>query len=992
MSPGIVNIPPARWIFVALFALSGFTGLIYESIWTHYLKLFLGHAAYAQSLVLAIFMGGMAIGAWWVSRATRRWANLIRCYAVVEAIIGLAALLFHDVFDWFLQGSLTTVIPALHSPLPIEIYRWTAAALLILPQTILLGMSFPLMAGGILRRFPAESGKALALLYFSNSLGAALGALASGFWLIAWIGLPGTIRLAGIINIVIAITVAWLARGREPTPRVAAVAKEPARAFATRVLIIGAFATGAASFVYEIAWIRMLSMVLGTSFHSFELMLSAFITGLALGGLWIRKRIDHISSPTAFLGYVQLAMAVLALTTLLLYNHTYVWMEWLLERLGRTDVDYTMFNLFSHAIAFCIMLPATFCAGMTLPLFTHVLLRRGHGEQAIGQVYAANTLGSICGVLFAVHIGLPMLGLKLSMVVGALIDLILGIALLRLHRPGFVPLHTLAVMTSLLLIVGLVQVAHLDPQQMARGVFLRRENMLSPKDFDLAYYRDGKTATITLYHSKDKAFGVIATNGKPEAGLALLPPPHRKPSRDELTMMLAAAIPLSLYPEARTVANIGFGSGLTTHTLLSHPGLEQVHTIEIEPAMVDAATHFMVRVYQAYQDPRSHIHIEDAKIWFAKTQQQFDIIISEPSNPWVSGVGNLFSEQFYQHIRHYLSENGLLVQWLQLYEFNDRLVAQVLTALDKHFEDYAIFNASITDILIVAPKNGDIPELSADLFAYTQLRQELRIVGIHGPQDLEIRRVGRGQRLRPLFARHGTQANSDYYPTLELEAPRSRFKGETAHTLLTLHKIALPIMEMLDAPALWWREHPVQANDDEPRLGAVARARRWRAAVLDADLQQLSDADRTNYPWMPELIRQIEDCDWHSDITKDLTALAFLTLPHLTREELQDLWVEPGWTCALSEPRMAMFRAVALRSAPDMLRLGLAVLNATEEADLHWHQYAFAAALTGARALGEEALATELQQEHLDRLYPDGEFDSEALLLLLPSNSNTNSL
>ena len=990
MTPGIANIPPARWMFVALFALSGFTGLIYESIWTHYLKLFLGHAAYAQSLVLAIFMGGMAIGAWWVSRTTRRWANLIRCYAVVEAIIGLAALLFHDVFDWFLQGSLTTVIPALPSPLSIEIYRWTAAALLILPQTILLGMSFPLMAGGVIRRFSAESGKVLALLYFSNSLGAALGALASGFWLIAWIGLPGTIRLAGIINIFIAITVAWLARDREPTPPVATPAREPAHAFATRILLLGAFATGAASFVYEIAWIRMLSMVLGTTFHSFELMLSAFITGLALGGLWIRKRIDHIGSPTAFLGYVQLAMAVLALTTLLLYNHTHVWMGWILERLGRTDADYTMFNLFSHAIAFCIMLPATFCAGMTLPLFTHVLLRRGQGEQAIGQIYAANTLGSICGVLFAVHIGLPMLGLKLSMVAGALIDLVLGIALLRLHRPGFVPIHTLAVMGSLVIIAGLVHVVHLDPQKMAQGVFLRRENTLELEELDLVYYRDGKTATITLHHGKDKSFGTIATNGKPEAGLTLAPPPH-KPSRDELTMMMAAAVPLSLYPDARTVANIGFGSGLTTHTLLSHPGLEQVHTIEIEPAIVDAATYLMARVYQAYQDPRSHIHIEDAKIWFAKTQQQFDIIISEPSNPWVSGVSSLFSEEFYRHIRHYLSETGVLVQWLQLYEFNDRLVAQVLAALDKHFEHYAIFNASVTDVLIVAPKHGDVPGLSAELFEFEQLRQELERVGIHGPQDLEIRRLGGEKLLKPLFALYGTQANSDYYPTLELEAPRTRFKGETAHTLLTLHRTALPVMEMLDAPALWWREHPVLANDDEPRLGAIAQARRWRAAVLDADPEQLSDADRTDYPWVPELIRRIEDCDWHSDLAKDLTALASLTLPHLAREELQDLWVEPTWTCELSEPRMAMFRAVALRSAPDMLRLGLAILN-TEETDLHWHQYAFTAALTGARALGEEDLVTELWGEHLDRLYPDGKFESQVLTLLLPANTNTKSL
>jgi spermidine synthase len=169
--------------------------------------------------------------------------------------------------------------------------------------------------------------------------------------------------------------------------------------------------TGTASFIYEIGWIRMLSMVLGSSTHAFELMLSAFILGLAFGGLWIKRRIDAIASPEAFLGIVQVAMGMLALGTLVVYGYTFEIMQWLLLILDRNEASYSVFNAGSHLIALIVMFPAAFCAGMTLPLITHSLLRRGIGERAIGSVYAANTVGAIVGVFLAVHVGMPLHGL-----------------------------------------------------------------------------------------------------------------------------------------------------------------------------------------------------------------------------------------------------------------------------------------------------------------------------------------------------------------------------------------------------------------------------------------------------------------------------------------------------------------------------------------------------------------------------------------------------
>src|SRR5580658_4785868 len=164
----------------AVFVVSGFTGLIYESIWSHYLKLFLGHAAYAQTLVLAIFMGGMALGAWAVARYSVRVTRLLGTYVLVEGLIGILGLLFHSTFIAASNVSFASVIPALPTVFLIHAYKWSLAAILILPQSVLLGMTFPLISGGLIRRWPDRPGKTLAMLYFTNSLGGALGVLVSG--------------------------------------------------------------------------------------------------------------------------------------------------------------------------------------------------------------------------------------------------------------------------------------------------------------------------------------------------------------------------------------------------------------------------------------------------------------------------------------------------------------------------------------------------------------------------------------------------------------------------------------------------------------------------------------------------------------------------------------------------------------------------------------------------------------------------------------------
>ena len=186
-----------------LFVASGFAGLVYQAIWSHYLGLILGHAAYAQTLVLAIFMGGMASGAWLVSARGGRWSGLIRSYAIVELIVGATALVFHPLFVAYMEVSQSTILPAMQSESAIRLWQWGSAALLIAPQSVLLGMTFPLMSGGYLRVAPHQDGEILGGLYFTNSIGAAAGALAATFLLLPWIGMPGAIMVAGVINILV---------------------------------------------------------------------------------------------------------------------------------------------------------------------------------------------------------------------------------------------------------------------------------------------------------------------------------------------------------------------------------------------------------------------------------------------------------------------------------------------------------------------------------------------------------------------------------------------------------------------------------------------------------------------------------------------------------------------------------------------------------------------------------------------------------------------
>jgi predicted membrane-bound spermidine synthase len=950
-----------RSVYFLLFTLSGFAGLIYESIWSHYLSLFLGHAAYAQTLVLALFMGGMAIGSWLCSRWSQGWTNLLRGYALAEALIGFAALLFHPVFVAATDSAYANILPALGSETSAALFKWTLAGLLILPQSVLLGMTFPLMSAGLIRRYPTAPGESLAMLYFTNSFGAAIGVLASGFVLIEALGLPGTVQVAGAVNLVLAAVVWTLAGGEEPA--LAAAQGDLRDEQPYRLFLAVALLTGAASFVFEIGWIRMLSLVLGSSTHSFELMLSAFILGIACGGYWVRRRIDSISDPGYFLGGVLTTMGLLALATLPLYGQMFGLMQVVIQALARTDAGYALFLVSSHGIALAVMFPATFCAGMTLPLITYTLLRSGQGEKAIGAVYSANTLGSILGVFFAAHVGMPLLGLKGLIACGAALDTGLGLVLLW-RATGAQRLRLGAVALSLACFATVLAGVELDPYRMASGVF-RHGDLYTMRDATMIMHRDGKTTTVSLMDfGTDRS---LRTNGKSDGAINMDPNGARV--SDEVTMTLTAAIPLAYRPDATAAAVIGIGTGLTTHTLLGSSALRSVETIEIEPAMAEASRRFAPRNSSTFADPRSHIVFDDAKTFFSTRNRKYDIIISEPSNPWVSGVSSLFTSEFYRLARRYLTEDGVLVQWFQMYEIDASLIASVLRALGENFPDYAVYASTGSDLLIVAGETRTIERQLADVTAMPGVARELRRVQVNSIHDIEVRRIGGKRSLAPMFLDYGVPANSDYYPYLDLHAAKYRFLHQSADELTGLLSYSIPVVSLLEGTKSGRADPKAEGQEYLEALELARRAGYARDYLLSSKQPEPVAIPR---PFQKDLeltrARLIECRDvGRSDIWfQSLYELSRILNPMLSAGAAKEIWDRidqaPCAAQLTTDERqwIDLFRAVGERSAPGMARIAEALLAKTSDLPSGHRHYLMAAGMAGYLAQGRRAEAAAL--------------------------------
>jgi spermidine synthase len=551
------------------------------------------------------------------------------------------------------------------------------------------------------------------------------------------------------------------------------------------------------------------------------------------------------------------------------------------------------------------------------------------------------------------------------------VDAVLGLVLLHLFVKGRAFAWGAGIAAAVLVAIGVG--VQLDPRKMTAGVF-RHGELASSHDARILFAKDGKTATVHLVQYPEATS--LRTNGKSDGSIVMDPAAAR--GSDEITMVLTAAIPLALNPDIRRAAVIGIGTGLTTHTLLQSLAIERVDTVEIEAAMAEASRGFMPRNSGTFADPRGTILIDDAKSYFSARGARYDLIVSEPSNPWVSGVSSLFTREFYRRIRGHLEPGGLLVQWFQLYEIDASLVASVMGALGAEFPHYAVFAPSDHDLLIVAG-NRPLPlPAQARVFEQPGVAKELWTVHVLSAGDIDARYLGSRALLEPLFASYGVAPNSDYAPLLDLNAARHRFAERSATALVGLLNLDVPVLEMLEPEPARRAINPLfQGADGFERIENARLAWYARDFLLGARRPVPEDIP-TSLQKDLDLVRvRLIECREPRDFDVWLHAalrVAALVNPNLGASDAVALWARvqagPCYPTLKGRQRewITLLRAVGARDAQRMAQIAEAILTTEPGLAIEAREYLLMAAMTGRLASREPDAALRLWSEHRDRV------------------------
>ncbi|MBO7384502.1 MAG: fused MFS/spermidine synthase [Fibrobacter sp.] len=809
-----------------LFALSGFAGLIYEGSWARYLKLFLGHASYGQVLTLCIYMGGLAIGSFVAGKLVEKVKRPLLGYAAVELAIGIGGLVYHPLYNLLTGFFFDSDFVAGLGFKGAEAVKVLLATGSTLPIAIAVGMTFPFIAAGLMRKSGAEL--SLPMLYFTNSLGSAIGILFTSYLLIPELGNHATLCVAASINFLLAavfgligfMTPATKAEadeeaGIDPSTEeplnedYVAEHKLPMPPKSTWLWI--AAITGLTSFVYEIVWIRLLSLLMGSSSHSFDQMLSAFILGLALGSAVSGKLLKKDS--LVVLSLAQIFMAFFALCTLYFHKPFWGMMNEANQIFNATSDGYICWSVFKYALSVLWMVPTSFFAGMTLPLITLILTRAFKSEAPIGKVYGWNTLGSIVGSAGGGLLLLPFLQLKGALVLAAVLDFAIGFVLLVVYRKKFRYNVLFYVIAAFMVLPSIF--VNFDPHLVTSGAFRAYKN-LHPDEKIIV--RDGKTATISFHESNVHYY--IKTNGKADASMSK---DRSHPIEgDELTQAATAFMPMAVKNEPYDAAMVGFGSGMGAHYLLADPLVRDFDCVEIEDEMMTLAKGFYPWNSRGYDDPRIHIYIDDAQTFFLTNRRQYDLMISVPSNPWVSGVASLFSHEFYAKMRRYIKPGGLWVQWIQTYEFNDQLFLNILKALDVVFPHVSLYKApEEPDIIIIASDQPvmqkNIGRFSTDPVLVKEFKRIHREPDFFGEQNF----LFTSKMVKSML--ENIEPNSIFTPMVDNKAEEARFVHSDAH-----------IVQVFDSCEICWPEY----------LDSADYALR-RPARVKAMMEHMADPYRT---------------------------------------------------------------------------------------------------------------------------------------------------
>jgi spermidine synthase len=680
------------------FFLSGAAALILQVLWTRMLGHVFGATALAVSTTLTVFMAGLALGSHLGGKRAPTLKRPLLAFAVLETAVGLYGLLVPTLLD---------LLPVVQRSVGLELGFWgyavfrflMVAVVLALPTTAM-GATLPILAQGVVERSERMAAQ-VGALYAANTFGAVAGAFMAGFWLIPTYGIEATVYLAAAIDLTVALLVVGLfsVGGRallvkrvkapgadEILERLEPQHHLPVSPGVERVTLLVFAASGAAAMALEVLWTRAVGVVIGASTYSFTLILTTFLVGLAVGAAVTSAVVERLAQPVRALAWVEATVGATAIVASVLIDRVPFW---LLSTAQRPGVTMDQVYVTNFVIAAAITFPSTLALGAVMPLVVRILAPSGQDQagRVVGRAYTLNTLGAIVGSFAGGFIILPLLGVERGLYGAALLSLALGVALAwagRVDRRGL----TAALVAGVLVVVLM---PGWDVRRWTAGMF---RMYLAKSVFSdgwqpygkVVYHRDGIVTTVTVEQQDDGVGVSLKVNGKVDAS----------DIGDMPTQVLSGLLPVLLHEDPKSALVIGYGSGVTPGAVLKAP-VDEVRVAEIEDAVYEASnTHFGHVNGLPGNDPRCRLMVDDGRNFLLTRQDTYDLIISEPSNPWMSGAASLFTQDFFRIALARLNEGGVFLQWLQLYELDPANIHALIRTFHSVFPYVLVFTPDPT--------------------------------------------------------------------------------------------------------------------------------------------------------------------------------------------------------------------------------------------------------------------------------------------------------
>lgn len=711
-----------RGVALLLTVLTGFSGLVYEVAWQQYLAVLLGSHSEATAAVLGIFLGGLSYGYFLFGRLSRAQVararargeppRLLLLYGAVEAAIGVYALCFPALFAG--AQALSLALPSATAGLAFAV-DLALTALLIGPPTILMGGTVPLLTQGLTRDVE-DATRLHALVYATNTLGAFLGALAAGFLLVPWLGLRGCVLAMGAVNL--AAGGVFLAVGRRVpqqavAPREAipepAVAAEPERAPAavSGLLVCSGVAllAGFAMMTLQTAMNRIGALSLGASHFTFAMVVATFVLCIALGSFAVS------ALPRVRPSYLPLGQWLLVVYLLLLYplvEDAPYWAHVVRMHFASQPANFLSFHLAIFLSILSIFAVPVALSGALLPLLFHDLRReRGDLGSVAGRLYSWNTVGSLAGALLSGYALLFWLDLHHTYRI-AVLALATGATLLTLRALPGARTRALVLVGLALVVLGVAMQPAWAPERLAAGLFRSNRpthGTSGPDAFFAAnadraasvlFYDDDPSATISVMEIRPGSRSIV-TNGKSDGNVPV----------DNPTTGMLALLPALLADEVVRSFVIGYGTGMSVGELVALDSMREVVVAEISTAVIDAAPLFEPLHRGAAFDPKTKIVRSDAYRALLRSPGGYDVILSEPSNPWVTGVEMLFSVEFLKAAREKLSPGGVYAQWFHFHETDAASLRLVFKSYLEAFPRTAAWYGGSNDLVLVGFARDD---------------------------------------------------------------------------------------------------------------------------------------------------------------------------------------------------------------------------------------------------------------------------------------------